>query len=197
MIAQELSALRLLRTLRLHLDFADTPERTMPSRWTSDLWYNQGEITEFRRGRLTNTARVFARLLAPSVGSIWMLHPADGRSEWAGFQVAPAGTAGTPDAEVEPICEVHAFLLFSSKYSVYSRMPPVYFELMTECAAATQAGSWTPSHLFGPSEIRKVRTFSLLEAIQLYTGIRAIQVYPGRSADYTGISKSFCLLIPI
>ncbi|TFK93795.1 hypothetical protein K466DRAFT_510954 [Polyporus arcularius HHB13444] len=104
-IAQVLSALRLLRTLRLHLDFADTPERTMLSRRTRDLWYDQEELTEFRRGRLTNTARVFARLLAPSVGSIWMLHPADGRSEWAGFQVAPAGTAGTPDAEVKPICE--------------------------------------------------------------------------------------------
>ncbi|KAI0711844.1 hypothetical protein C8T65DRAFT_647477 [Cerioporus squamosus] len=99
-IAQELSALKSLRTLRLHLDFADTPERTMPSRWSGDLWYNRTELTEFLRGRLTDTARVFARLLAQSLESIWLLRPADGQSSWKGFRVTPAGSAGSPDAQV-------------------------------------------------------------------------------------------------
>ncbi len=93
-----------------------------------DVSYDQRELTEFRRGRLTNTAQT--RLLAPSVDSTWMLRLAECRSEWAGYRVTPAGSAsaGTPDAEVVPICEVHAS--FPSRATRYTNLCP-HFSLMT------------------------------------------------------------------
>ena len=85
----------------MHLDFADTPRRTWPTRFHIAWDYNQVELSAFQNGRLMDTARKFARTLAPSLKSIWLVYPEHGKSVWTEFRIVPVGSAGTEQAQVE------------------------------------------------------------------------------------------------
>ena len=85
----------------MHLDFADTPRRTLPTRFLGYRNYDCVELSAFQNGRLMDTARIFARTLSPSLKSIWMVYPQHGKSVWTEFRIVPVGSAGTEQAQVE------------------------------------------------------------------------------------------------
>ena len=85
----------------MHLDFADTPRRTLHTRFLGDWDYDWVELAAFKNGRLTDTARIFARNLAPSLKSIWLVYPQHSRPVWTQFRIVPEGSAGTEQAQVE------------------------------------------------------------------------------------------------